>query len=294
MSELLNLENILPAENIPMAEKISFLEKECLKQPQVSCPVVHRFGPGVYMRELTVPSGTLVIGHLQNFEHTNIFLKGRVTVINDDGSHSELKAPMIFVGKPGRKIGFVHEEMVWLNVYKTDETDIEKLESHFLTKSDAFLENAVEIKKIGSLMSDVNQKDFFLALSEIGVSPETVRQQSENQDDMTRLPLGGYKIKVAKSDIEGQGLFATADIEPGEIIAQARISGKRTIAGRFTNHAAKPNAKMAYLLGDIFLVSLEKISGCKGGLDGKEITINYRESFALTKSIGNGVEKCLE
>jgi hypothetical protein len=91
------------------------------------------------MREVTIPSGSIAIGHHQNFEHMNIFLKGRVTMVNSDGTTSELNAPMCFVGKPGRKIGYIHEDVVWLNVYPTEETSVEKLEAHYLTKSEGFL-----------------------------------------------------------------------------------------------------------------------------------------------------------
>ena len=68
-------------------------------------------------------------------------LAGRVTMLNDDGSTTEYKAPMIFVGKPGRKIGFVHEDMTWLNVYpnvENEQLNITKLEDKYLTKSDGF------------------------------------------------------------------------------------------------------------------------------------------------------------
>ena len=84
---------------------IEGLEKTFLEEPQVACPVIHRFGPGVYIREVSIPQGTIAIGHKQKHEHLNVFLKGRVSMFNEDGSISQLKAPMIFVGKPGRKIG---------------------------------------------------------------------------------------------------------------------------------------------------------------------------------------------
>ena len=69
-------------------EKVQTLEKEFLKQEQVDCPVVHRFGPNIYIREVTIPAGTLSIGHYQKTEHLNIMLAGRVTMVNDDGSHT--------------------------------------------------------------------------------------------------------------------------------------------------------------------------------------------------------------
>src|SRR5213079_638452 len=120
------------------SSKVDLIEREFLKLPQVDCPVVHRFGPGIYIREVTVPAGSYAIGHAQRFEHMNVFLKGRVTVMNDDGTSTDLVAPMTFIGKPGRKIGYVHEDMVWQNIYATAETDIATLEATYLDKSEGW------------------------------------------------------------------------------------------------------------------------------------------------------------
>lgn len=266
---------------------IDAAEREFLNQPQVQCPVIHRFGPGVYIREVMIPAGSLAIGHHQNFEHMNVMLKGRVTILNDDGTTSELVAPMIFAGKPGRKVGYIHEDMVWLNIYPTTETDVAKLEAHYLTKSSAWIESNAARESLLLLSSNVDAIDYQEALKELGVTEEIVAAQSKNTEDMTDLPFGGYKIKIGDSKIHGKGLFATADIIPGEIIAPARIRGKRTIAGRYTNHSAKPNAKMVRgLNSEIDLVAIANILGCKGGQDGDEITIDYRESARLAATIG--------
>lgn len=274
------------------SDRINKLETEMLTKEQVSCPVYHRFGDGLYLREVHIPAGTVAVGHHQNFEHTNILLKGRVTMFNGDGSTTELAAPMVFQGKPGRKIGFIHEDMIWINVYATEEQDIDALETRYLTKTQGFLDSK-SLETAKRLTNDFVKNDFESMLAEIGVSEGVVREQSENLDDQTNLPSGSYKIKVSDSLIEGKGLFATADISIGETIAPARISGKRTIAGRYANHSPIPNAEM--LLGesgDIFLVSKAEISGCRGGFDGDEITVDYRQSYKLTRQVGE--ERCLE
>ena len=260
------------------------IEHFMLDQEQVECPVIHRYGPGIYIREVKIPAGTLAVGHHQNFEHMNIMLQGRVTVLNDDGSTSELVAPAMFVGKPGRKVGYIHEDMVWLNVYSTTEQDVTKLEDKFLTKSEYFGQHYEG--KVALLKSEVDQVDYRKVLVEFGFTEEQARSQSENTDDMMELPGGGYKIKVAASGIEGQGLIATAIIAAGEAIAPARLYGKRTIAGRYTNHSVNPNAKMVRSGSDIYLVATKQINGCRGGLDGEEITIDYRQALSLTLEIG--------
>lgn len=280
---------MLVEQKTSIAEAIPNLETFMLQLPQVSCPVVHHFGPGIAIREVSIPAGTFAVGHYQNFEHLNIMLKGCVHVLNDDASITELKAPLIFTGKPGRKIGYISEDMVWLNVFSTNETDVEKLEATFMTKSEGWQANAAFKADLAVLKKEIDKKDYFKLLKEFGFTPEQAKEQSHNTSDIVDLPKGSYKIKVSESDIEGRGLFATADIVEGEIIAPARIKGLRTIAGRFANHSISPNAQMMHAGGlDINLVAIKPIEGCKGGDNGEEITVSYRDSLRLTLQLGKG------
>jgi hypothetical protein len=268
---------------LPFKEKVQILESTFLKQPQVDCPVVHRFGPNIYIREVTIPAGSLSIGHYQKTTHLNNMLTGRVTIINEDGSHTELIAPQTFVSKPGRKIGYIHETIVWQNIYATDETDVEKLEAMFLDKSQTWQEHQKNQHLLLSFDHSEDIADYYAAIADYGFDQETVQQQVQNLDDQCDFPLGDYKVMVAPSKIDGKGLFATGNFKINEIIAPARINGLRTPAGRFTNHSKNPNAKMILLdNGDINLVSNMIIDGCKGGNLGNEITIDYRQALSLT------------
>lgn len=265
------------------SKSVEQLEADWLEMPQADAPVVHRFGPGIYIREVTIPAGVLAIGHAQRFEHMNVMLKGRVTMLNDNGSTTELVAPMVFVGKPGRKIGYVHEEMVWQNIYSTTETDIETLEATFLEKSDTWLQDQKLRTSVSALQRDVDRADYVTMLAEVGIPHEVARAQSENEADQRPMPMGSYAMMVADSQIEGKGVFATGTIAAGTVIAPARIGGMRTPAGRFTNHSATPNAAMVQRPnGDIDLVATRHIAGCTGGQPGEEITIDYRQALRLS------------
>jgi hypothetical protein len=258
------------------------LESSFLAMQQVDAPVVHTFGPGIYIREVSIPAGTIAIGHRQKHEHMNIMLKGRVTVVNEDGSLAELVAPMAFVGKPGRKIGYIHEDMVWQNIYATTETDVEKLEAMFLEKSDEWHREQDVRHRVQVIEHEVDRQDFAAAIAEYGFAPEVVQAQSEDSADQIEMPKGAYRIMVSDSPIHGKGVFATASFKAGEVIAPARIAGKRTPVGRYTNHSAKPNARMAWIASDtIGLVAAADISGCAGGELGEEITIDYRQALEL-------------
>jgi hypothetical protein len=263
-------------------EKVQKLEKAFLQEKQADCPVVHRFGPNIYIREVSIPAGIFSIGHYQKTEHLNIMLAGRVLMVNEDGSKTELVAPQIFVSKPGRKIGYILEDMTWQNVYSTNETDVEKLEAMFLEKSMTWQESQKSNALLLTLDHSQDIADYYLAIAEYGFDHETVRQQTENVEDQIPMPFGNYKMMVANSRIDGKGVFATGNIAEGEVIAPARINGKRTPAGRFTNHAKNSNAIMVLRdNNDIDLVAKKAINGCQGGNLGEEITIDYRQAINL-------------
>ena len=263
-------------------EKVQRLEKHFLQEKQADCPVIHHFAPNIYIREVRIPAGTFSIGHYQKTEHLNIMLAGRVTMVNEDGSHTELVAPQTFVAKAGRKIGYIHEDMIWQNVYATNETDIEKLEEMFLQKSMTWQDHQNSQKLLLTLDHSSDIADYYLAIAEFGFDHETVRKQTESIDDQIPMPFGNYKFMVANSRIDGKGVFATGNFKEGEVIAPARINGKRTPVGRYTNHSKNANGIMVLRdNNDIDLVAKKAINGCHGGNLGEEITIDYRQALSL-------------
>lgn len=122
-------------------------------------------------------------------------------------------------------------------------------------------------------MKDHDRADYFLFLEQYHIAPETARRISEITDDLIPFPAGDWPVALSASRIEGRGLFATRDIHPGAVIAPARMGDKRTPAGRYTNHAVRPNARFALSSeGDFLLEAMRPI------LTGEEITVDYRQA----------------
>ena len=97
--------------------------------PQVPMPVNHMFAPGVYMREIFMPAGSFVIGKKHNTKHFNVAISGKAKVMSGEGVF-EVQAPYVFVSDVGvQKLLYILENMRWLTIHPTDETDIEVLES---------------------------------------------------------------------------------------------------------------------------------------------------------------------
>jgi hypothetical protein len=124
------------------------------------------------------------------------------------------------------------------------------------------------------------RQDYIALLRTEGVSEQTAREQSENPADRIDLPLPG-NLRLGESTIEGQGLFAASAISAGATLMPARLSGKRTAAGRFVNHSPEPNVKMVPEGEDLVMVALRDID------TGEELVSDYR----VTRSTVRAIEK---
>lgn len=274
--------------NLTQPELIQESEKYLLEQEQVECPVLHHFGPGIYIREVHLKEGIFALGHKQKFEHLNVVLKGAVSFIKDNGELGIIAAPAIFTSKPGRKFGFILQDTVWLNIYSTEETDIDKLEATFLDKSPAWEEHIKKTAEYQRSLHNEDRIDFFRMLKEMGLSEKEVRRQSENKDDQIEMPDNTIpKTTVRDSFIEGKGIFLSYPVKVNEVIGYGRIYGKRTPIGRYTNHSKTPNARFIMDKdNNVLLMALKDINGCVGGDQGEEITVNYRDFINVLKIRG--------
>lgn len=126
--------------DIPVAQKVENLLAQVEQMPQVDCQTKHYFGPSIYIREVTMPAGSVVIGKPHRKEHMCVMLQGRMIVMDAEGNQRELVAPMTFVGGPGRKVAYILETTVFQNILATDETDIDVLENMLVDNTQPLLE----------------------------------------------------------------------------------------------------------------------------------------------------------
>jgi len=110
-------------------DKIHIVMEGLATEPQTDCPLKHYFAPGVYVREIFMPAGTIVIGKIHKTEHFNIIQRGLCYLFNEDGSRQILQSPLTFVSPPGKqKVLYICEDTIWSTVHITQERDLEKLE----------------------------------------------------------------------------------------------------------------------------------------------------------------------
>jgi hypothetical protein len=109
---------------------------------QETLPVKHNLKDGLYTREIFMPKGTLVVSFIHKQNHPSFFLSGEMSVLNDKGEVDRIKAPMKVMTEIGtQRVAYMHEDCVWVCVYRTDKETIEEAEK------DSFTEDFRELPK---------------------------------------------------------------------------------------------------------------------------------------------------
>jgi len=105
-----------------ISNRIDELEAVMLRDYEpVSCPVIHRFVPNMYIREIFMPAGTLITSLKHNTFHPFILSAGVVHVKINDGEWERLEAPVTDITKAGTKRTlFIEEDAVWTTCHATD------------------------------------------------------------------------------------------------------------------------------------------------------------------------------
>jgi hypothetical protein len=118
------------ASELTHAQSIDFIAHELAGLPQKPAPVMHRFAPGIYLREIFMEADSIVIGRVHKTRHFNVLLTGACLIVHADGRREELRAPMTFVSEAGvQKVLYILEDMQWQTIHPTDETDFGKLDA---------------------------------------------------------------------------------------------------------------------------------------------------------------------
>lgn len=128
-------------------QEIESLESKMLGLPQIKYTQQSYHAPGIWVRELRAPAGSLIIGHEHRHANLNILAQGsKIMVIGD--RVERMTAPYCVPSGLGiRKIGLILTDMVWFSIHHnpTNEQDEEKLEELFYRKSGTF--KAEEIRR---------------------------------------------------------------------------------------------------------------------------------------------------
>lgn len=95
----------------------------------------HSFAKGIYIREITMAAGLLIISKTHKYSHAAFLMKGKVSVLDPTGPVLR-QAPEHWITPAGTKRAlYIHEEAVWVTVHATELTDLEDIEDEIIDNS---------------------------------------------------------------------------------------------------------------------------------------------------------------
>ena len=116
---------------------------------QALMPVTHKLENGLYTREIFMPAGQLVVSFIHKQIHPSFFLEGEMSLLLDDGTVKRVKAPMVIHTEVGtQRVAYIHEDVKWACVYRTDAETVEEAEKEVYTMDFRELPESVIQKKL--------------------------------------------------------------------------------------------------------------------------------------------------
>ena len=243
-----------------LREKIDALQADLLEYPQDEIKVTNTFAGGVYAREIFIPKGTLLIGKVHLSDHFNICLKGDLTFLTVDGP-KRVVGPTMFVAPAGtKKLAYANEDSTWMNLHPAFSDDPEQIV------------DAVTVSTFAEYDRLISRVDMEQKVAAFGFTPQLMHEISVDPSTFDDTPLAG--VEVRPSSLHGLGLFATRDFALGAVICPALIDGRRSLAGRYSNHSPSPAAAVDYIDGALMLVAAQDVRA------GQELTTDYGHTLA--------------
>jgi len=252
------------------------LEQELFKQEQIEeCDyqLVEYLNGGMYGRQITVPENALITGRIYLFDHMEIMLSGEISILSADGGVTHYEGYNVIEAKAGkRQAGFAHKETVWLTLNQAPDS---------IPLSELLNYTSVETyEEYESFHESINQIDYQQFLLDVGLDQDQM-DEIVNTDDVVAMTEEHDHIHIGSSNLDGIGLFTSKAIEAGSIICPVRIDDKRTIAGRYANHALNRNCVPIIYNGVYSVMAIKPIGASE------EITMNYREVLMFRDEQGD-------
>ena len=102
----------------------------------LECPLKHSFSDNIYVREIAIPAGMVIVGKIHKHEHPNFLMKGKVEVVTEEGTEI-IEAPCSMISKAGTKRAlYALTDLVWITVHHnpTNTQDLKELEEEVIAK----------------------------------------------------------------------------------------------------------------------------------------------------------------
>lgn len=125
-------------------------KEEMLVSPnRIDLPFTESLENGLYTRTLFIPKGCELVGKIHRKPCVNIVAKGDITIMTETGL-LRVRAGYSVTSPAGiQKIGYAHEDTIFINVFRTDQTDITAIEAELTCENFEALECAEESVCLG-------------------------------------------------------------------------------------------------------------------------------------------------
>lgn len=109
-------------------QRIDAIEDALAEMPQVKMPLHHIFTPGLYVREIMIPAGTIATTRIHLTEHPFIISHGTASIWTGEDGWITVGAPFTGITKPGtRRVIYAHTDVIWTTCHVSNETDPDKI-----------------------------------------------------------------------------------------------------------------------------------------------------------------------
>lgn len=141
--------NDLELPNYVSREQVERLQEQMAVMPQAELVTEHQFSPGMYMRKLYRPAGTLIVGKVHKEPHFFLCAKGEIIAWTENGM-KRLQAGDVVESKPGTKrVTLAVTDAIGITIHRTDKTDLDEIEAELIEPDTTALFDANnDIKKL--------------------------------------------------------------------------------------------------------------------------------------------------
>ena len=123
-------------------DQIDELHRQMLSMPQAELQTEHHFSPGMYMRKVFRPAGTLIVGKVHKAPHFFLCAAGEIIAWTENGMKHLMPGDVV-ESQPGTKrVTLAVTDAIGITIHRTDKTDLDELEAELIEPDDTALFDA--------------------------------------------------------------------------------------------------------------------------------------------------------
>ena len=143
--------NVLTLSTQVTKEQIERLQSQMAAMPQTELVTEHSFSPGMYLRKVFRPAGTLIVGKVHKEPHFFLCAKGEI-IAWTEGGMKHLYAGDVLESKPGTKrVTLAVTDAIGITIHRTDKTNLDEIETELIEQDTAALfdsSNKLKMKEL--------------------------------------------------------------------------------------------------------------------------------------------------